>query len=161
MGVKGLLQFIKERTQKAVIPSRIGRFSGKSLALDISVFLYRFAPSLKERWLEGFEALISSLSGINIYYVFDGKPCLENNKTMELRRERAENAKIYCRELKKEINDYERDNKEIGEHLVKFVDENAELYIKLAKERLNVYVITDKDKEKLMLFLSEKDTIFL
>ena len=82
MGIKNLLPFIRDRCPKGVIPANIGRFPGKSLALDVSVFLYRFASSKKERWLEGFEALDSSLNGINIYWVFDGKPCLEKNKTM-------------------------------------------------------------------------------
>jgi len=103
----------------------------------------------------GFKQLIISLKGFTIFWVFDGKPCSEKDNTIELRRQKAENAKKYCEELKKEIKEYEK-NEEVGELLSKFVSENDELDLETAKERLEVYIISEKDKKKLQEFLEEK-----
>ena len=104
----------------------IDKFRRKGLGLYVSIFLYRFASAVREKWLDGFEQLITSLNGFNIIYVFDSTPSSEKDHTMEQRKERAEDAKKYCEEMKKEIKEYER-NEEVGELLLRFTDNEGKV----------------------------------
>ena len=57
--------------------------------------------------------------------------------------------------MKQEIKEYEK-NEEVEELLSRFVTENDEVDLETAKERLEVYIISEKDKKKLQEFLEEK-----
>jgi len=86
MGIKQLNHFLMENcTQKAIYKTSLKQFSNKTIVIDTSIYLYKFAE--KNAVAENIYLMISVFRQYNIVpvFVFDGKPPAEK-KTLLIRR---------------------------------------------------------------------------
>jgi len=91
MGIKDLCQFLKKNYQDINLKVPIKRFYGERIAIDTSVYLYKFIcihNQNKGNWLDMFINFILFLRKNNIrpLFVFDGTPPKEKEKTQNDRR---------------------------------------------------------------------------
>ena len=102
--------------------SHISDFAYKKLAIDTTLFLYKFKAALGDKWLTGFLNLIKCLrrNQIHCVFIFDGKSPVEKKTEQESRREKK-------RKLEGTVNEIEND-------LVKYY-ENGVVSERLSKLR--------------------------
>jgi flap endonuclease-1 len=100
MGVKELNPFLREHSPEAITETLLKDFSGKKIAIDTSIYFYKFLYK-NDRFLEGFFQQIYRLRVNNMIpiYIFDGIPPPEKNKTLQQRRERKDDIKNNIKEL--------------------------------------------------------------
>lgn len=93
MGIKDLCQFLKKLQPELIVSVPLEQLSGHALAVDASVYLYKFIcvnNQFKGNWIDMFITLVQWLRRFNIrpVFVFDGKPPQEKSATQTERRER-------------------------------------------------------------------------
>ena len=81
MGIKDLNGFLKEHVPEALSIKHFNELSGKTVAIDTSIYFYKFLYK-NERFLESFFNQIAHLRQYNItpIYVFDVVLLLKNWK---------------------------------------------------------------------------------
>lgn len=107
MGIKNLVKLIKTICPEVIQTADLNQFSGKKVAIDTSIYMYRFMYSLKISKsvdgspLEGFIRQVAALTnyGIIPLYVFDGKPPEEKRDTIKDRIERKDKTTDKINEL--------------------------------------------------------------
>jgi 5'-3' exonuclease len=99
MGIHGLSKFIRDKFANAITCHHLSEFAYKIIAVDISVFLYKYsAINTKNRgisaeknnqWLEMIVQLVGVLRKNNIHciFIYDGKAPKEKEFTQKKRRE--------------------------------------------------------------------------
>jgi flap endonuclease-1 len=104
MGVKDLNPFLRENTPDAIKEVLLKEFSGKIVAIDTSIYFYKFLYK-NDRFLEGFFQQIYRLcsNGITPIYVFDGMPPPEKLKTLQQRRDRKDDIKNTIKTLEDDV----------------------------------------------------------
>ena len=107
MGIKNILSYLR-RYEDLIESINISQFKGQTLALDVSVFLYRYLATFQEKWLSAFQHLIQSFQHfqINIIYVFDGVPLSDKRECLELRRENKQKFHERMKHLKETLVKY-------------------------------------------------------
>ena len=90
MGIKNLGTFLRKKTPNIIREIPLTSFKYESIALDASVFLYKFVcldNGLRGNWIDMFLSLFTHLKRykINPIIVFDGKPPSEKLDTKEKR----------------------------------------------------------------------------
>ena len=100
MGIKNLNKFLRDKCPEVFQKMHISNFSFKKVAIDISLYMYKFKAIAGERWLLAFINLITSLrrNHMHCIFIFDGKSPPE--KEEERARRRVERDK-----LEKKVND--------------------------------------------------------
>lgn len=91
MGIKDLCQFLRKIAPDLVVEVPLSSLSGQRLAVDASVYLYKFIcmdNQLKGQWVDMFINFIVWLRKNNIrpLFVFDGKPPKQKERTQKERR---------------------------------------------------------------------------
>jgi len=88
MGIKDLKSLIQKHSPNGMSEKSLSAYSGKSIAIDTSIYLYRFVAF--GNYLTGFAKQILMLRNNNIrpVYVFDGKPPEEKNGVIKGRKAR-------------------------------------------------------------------------
>lgn len=110
MGIKGLTQLIKEYSPDAIETTNLHQLSGKRVAIDASLFIYKMLINMRGKnnsYLTNSEGkIVSHITGIfyktsnylavNItpIYVFDGKPPASKSDVLKNRNTKASNAKL-------------------------------------------------------------------
>nr|QDY52174.1 XPG I-region [Mimiviridae sp. ChoanoV1] len=86
MGIKDLNKFITRFTPKAITRKNISTFNGLTLAVDVSIFLYKYKYSNKliHSFLQQYYHY--KKNNIELIYIFDGKPPKEKKKILESRK---------------------------------------------------------------------------
>ena len=95
MGIKDLMSVIKTRCPEELRVINLSVLSGYKIAIDISIFLYRYIRSCGiDQWMNSFIVFLITLkkSGITAICIFDGpNPPVE--KSLEQQKRRAQNAR--------------------------------------------------------------------
>jgi flap endonuclease-1 len=110
MGIKGLTQLIKQNAPDAIETINLHKLSGKKVAVDTSLFLYKMLINMRTADQSYFTSkegkVVSHITGIfyktvnylavNItpIYVFDGKPPEYKNNVLKQRNDKVANAKL-------------------------------------------------------------------
>ena len=81
-----LNRFIQSKCKESISCIPLSSLSGKKIAVDISIYLYKYLS--ENALLENLYLMISVFREYNIIpiFIFDGKPPVEKNETIELRR---------------------------------------------------------------------------
>ena len=89
MGINGLNTFLKEVVPKSLREVSLNKFNKCSIAIDTSIYLYKFLYK-NDRFIEGFFQQIYRLllNGIIPIYIFDGQPPEEKKEILLLRKEK-------------------------------------------------------------------------
>lgn len=129
MGVKGLCQYLRKLVPDLEIEIPISSLGGQRLAVDASVYLYKFIcmdNQFKGKWLDMFISFIIFLRKNNIrpVFVFDGKPPPQKERTQKERRaqrHRTEQRVLELEELVEAVNEIDF-NEKIPKSLRKRID---------------------------------------
>ena len=104
MGIKNFHCLFRKKLQDDYHEYKLSELEGMTLAIDTSIFFYRFLykhPRFIEQFLEQIYKLIQS--GITPIYIFDGKPPKEKQNELNDRKERKNEMKDKMKELQKEL----------------------------------------------------------
>jgi 5'-3' exonuclease len=109
MGIKGLSRFVRERTS-AITDIHISQFAGKRIALDVSIFFYKYKAVYAERAITAFYSLLKSFrnNGVHCIFVFDGKSPVEKTETLRKREKQRVSIQERSISIKNAIDAYER-----------------------------------------------------
>ena len=160
MGIKDLNKFIKTFTPKAIKQVPISNYKGKTLAVDTSIFLYKFKYSNK--LIDSFfqQYYHFKKEGVDLIYVFDGKPPEEKEYVLNNRKNTKEKQISKIEELKNKIENTSVDNLEEKKKLKKQLSEAQRRYINITQEDIdNVKKLFDKIGAKYIHYESEADPI--
>jgi len=88
-----LNRFIQSKCKESISCIPLSSLSGKKIAVDISIYLYKYLS--ENALLENLYLMISIFREHNIIpiFIFDGKPPIEKNGTIELRRKTKNSAR--------------------------------------------------------------------
>jgi len=91
MGIKDLNVFIRSNVPHAINERELFFFKGKKVAIDTSIFMYKFLYK-NDNFLEGFFQQIYKLliNGITPIYVFDGRPSVHKYDVVKQRKNKKE-----------------------------------------------------------------------
>jgi 5'-3' exonuclease len=100
MGIRYLNRFLKENASKSIKLCRLAELSGKKIAVDISIYMYRFASD--NNLIENIYLMLSVFKHYNIIpiFVFDGKPPPEKRELLQKRKEDKQEAEEEYNKLK-------------------------------------------------------------
>ena len=87
MGIKGLNRFLKDNASTAIKLVSLAELSGKKIAIDISIYMYKYASD--GVLIENIYLMLSIFRHYNIIpiFIFDGKPPTEKKELLQKRRE--------------------------------------------------------------------------
>jgi len=109
MGIRMLNKFLQDKCKSSISRINLSELSGKKVAVDISIYLYKFLSD--NVLLENLYLMISIFREHNIIpiFVFDGKPPVEKNDTIAFRKKTKRNAREEYYRLKQILDDIESD----------------------------------------------------
>ena len=145
MGIKDLNKFITTFCPKAIKKLPISHYSGKKIAVDVSIFLYKFIYSNKliDSFYQQYYHFIKE--NIELIYVFDGKPPEEKEYVLNSRKNTKE----------KQINKIEE-----MEKALELIPAENTIEIKRAKMKLNeakrkCIIVTQEDINNVKLLFDK------
>jgi len=136
MGIKNLNKFLRNNCEDAIKFIHIKELSGKKIAIDISIYMYKFAS--ENCLIENMYLMLSIFRYYNIIpiFIFDGKPPTEKKELLEKRKNDKKEAKKEYNKLadilKNEINN-EYDKQE----LINNMDILKKQFIYINKEKID------------------------
>ena len=103
MGIKHLNRFLREEAQQCIKFISLAELSGKKIAVDISIYMYKYAS--EGTLLENMYLMLSTMIYYNIIpvFIFDGKPPPEKKELLQKRKEDKQEAEKEYNQLKKQL----------------------------------------------------------
>jgi flap endonuclease-1 len=100
MGIKHLNQFLKENSGESIKFISIAELSGKKIAVDISIYMYKYAS--EDTLIENIYLMLSVFRHYNVIpiFIFDGKPPTEKKELLQKRRQDKREAEEEFNKLK-------------------------------------------------------------
>lgn len=100
MGIRYLNRFLKENASSSINLCKLSELSGKKVAVDISIYMYRFAS--ENALIENMYLMLSVFRHYNIIpiFIFDGKPPPEKQELLQKRKEEKQDAEEEYNRLK-------------------------------------------------------------
>ena len=100
MGIRYLNRFLKDNASSSIKLCRLSELSGKKIAVDISIYMHRFASD--GTLIENMYLMLSVFRHYNIIpiFVFDGKPPPEKRQLLKKRKEDKQEAENEYNKLK-------------------------------------------------------------
>ena len=88
MGIQGLTPFLKKFAPSVFSTVYLSNFSKKKIAIDISLFLYKYKVIYGEQWLSGILQMLTLLRSFSIHpiIIFDGEAPIEKMEEQQNRR---------------------------------------------------------------------------
>jgi len=110
MGIKHLHQVLQKYAPNCYKTRHLSEFAYQRVAIDISLYLYKYKAIAGDRWLESFVYLISCLRKWNIHcvFVYDNKAPDEKKAEQQRRRETRAKQGDRVAELENDIRQYEK-----------------------------------------------------
>lgn len=118
MGIKNLHRILEKYAPDCYTPKHLSEFQYKKIAIDISLYLYKYKAIAGPRWLDSFVALINSLRKWNVHciFIYDGQAPAEKLEEQKRRRDTRAKMGDKIAMMEAEIEQYERDGT-IGDSL--------------------------------------------
>jgi flap endonuclease-1 len=100
MGIRYLNRFLKDNASPSIKLCNLAELSGKKIAVDISIYMYRFASD--DTLIENMYLMLSVFRYYNIIpiFIFDGKPPPEKRELLQKRKEDKQEAENEYNKLK-------------------------------------------------------------
>lgn len=101
MGIKQLNKLLKSKCKDCINIINLNNFSGKIIAVDISIYLYKYISTNKSNFTDMFILQILKLYKNNIlpFYIFDGKPPDAKNDIIQNRKNNKKNIEQKIKDL--------------------------------------------------------------
>ena len=122
MGIRHLNRFLKDNCTESIRCINMAELSGKRIAVDISIYLYKYEA--ENALLENIYVMLSIFRHYNIIpiFIFDGKPPPEKRQLLIKRREDREEAQEEYKKLELQLEKLDREKdkekQEIIENMV-------------------------------------------
>lgn len=119
MGIRYLNRFLKDNASPSINLYNLAELSGKKIAVDISIYIYRFAGD--NTLIENIYLMLSIFRHYNIIpiFVFDGRAPVEKLELLQKRKDDKEKAQEEYNKLKNSLNNEmnETEKQEIIYHM--------------------------------------------
>tara|TARA_B110000858_G_scaffold196643_1_gene255955 strand:+ start:1227 stop:2105 length:879 start_codon:yes stop_codon:yes gene_type:complete len=163
MGIRLLNRFLRKKNPKGIQETHLRYFTGKKIAVDISIYLYRYASqdSLTDNILK--MCNIFQHYKIRPLFIFDGKSTKVKSETLELRREQKKVAYKKYHELKNDsttfIKNKERLMREL-KHKSTFINIEMINKVKNLLDSCNMsYITANGEADELCAALARKKKV--
>jgi 5'-3' exonuclease len=159
MGIRMLNKFLQDKCKSSISRVNLSELSGKKIAVDISIYLYKFLGD--NALLENLYLMISIFRENNIIpvFVFDGKPPAEKNDTIAFRKKTKINARDEYYRLKQILDDIESDvavsDCDGGGGGGGGGDDDEETVTDIPSNTADIRIMMDKLKKKFVILKSE------
>ena len=112
MGIKNLNSFLKKHCPSVFKHVELSSYKGKTLAIDISLYLFKYKALYGDKWLSAFVNLICVLkkNRINCVFVYDNGAPPEKKEEQDSRRDQRDKLKNKIEQLQLDIRNYESNN---------------------------------------------------
>ena len=136
MGIKHLNRFLREEAQDCIKFISLAELSGKKIAVDISIYMYKYAS--EGTLLENMYLMLSTMIHYNIVpvFIFDGKPPPEKKELLQKRKEDKQEAEKEYNQLKKQLENKTIDDVEKQE-VVNNMDILKKKFIHIGKNEID------------------------
>ena len=138
MGIQYLNRIIRTYAYKGVRELSLRSLKGKTLAVDTSIYLYRYQA--EDALIENMYLMISLFRHHDItpVFVFDGEPPAEKRELLEERKRDKEEAKMRWLELEKELNSTNKnDDEDKINELIEEMDKEKKKFVKISRKDVN------------------------
>jgi len=105
MGIRYLNRFLKENASQSIKLCNLSELSGKKIAVDISIYMYKFASD--GTLIENIYLMLSLFKHYNIIpiFIFDGNPPEEKKQLLQKRKKDKKQAEKEFKGIKTTIRD--------------------------------------------------------
>lgn len=87
MGIKNLNSILKRYASHTLSKqTALSKYVGKTIAVDASVYMYKYKSVYGRQWISVFYNFLTSLSGMRCIFVFDSKTCIHEKVAERARR---------------------------------------------------------------------------
>jgi len=139
MGIKGLNRYIRENCKKSTKLFHLSNVTGKKIAVDTSIFLYKYEG--EGALMENMYRMLSIFRyyGVIPLFVFDGAPPTEKKALLQYRRERKELAINNCAKMEEEL----LSTRETGIHnedqykMIELLNQTKKQCVYMTREKIN------------------------
>lgn len=138
MGIKNLNRFMRDYcTNESIKCVPVSYLSGKKIAVDISIYIYKFIGD--ECLIENMYLMLSIFRHYNVIpiFVFDGKPPTEKKELLIKRKNDKKYAQNEYNKLKQQLNSEEVDDDEKQE-IITTMDLLKKQFVYIQKEQINM-----------------------
>ncbi len=134
MGIKNLNSFLEKHAKLAITEQNLSRYKNKKVAIDTSIFLYKFKYSGK--FLESFINQVYHFSRFDIIpiYVFDGAPPKEKQEVLDSRKEHKQKILQKIEELEGQISKLTLDQEDLKRELEIQIKQTQKKCINITRE---------------------------
>ena len=111
MGIKNLHQFLRKKCPEAYQEIHLSQLAYKKVAIDVSLFLFKYKSAVGERWIQSFINLILCLrrNHVHCYFVFDGPSPIEKAQEKQKRKDSKQKIDDKANDLEFAIDKYHQD----------------------------------------------------
>lgn len=136
MGIKNLSKFLQKHVPHLYEKKSLAEYSGKRIAIDTHIFLYRFKSMAKSRWMNSLVNMILQLKRYNIQpiFIYDTKAHDLKWAKIQERKKRRSQANERIENIRRAYERYEKSNhREVDPILTQIVEKSVRQVSKLLK----------------------------
>lgn len=110
MGIKSLHKLLEKYAKGCYTTKHLSEYSYKKVAIDISLYLYKYKAIAGNRWVESFINLVNCLRKWDVHciFIYDGQAPVEKLEEQKRRRDSRENQSKRIKELESQIEEFEK-----------------------------------------------------
>jgi 5'-3' exonuclease len=118
-------------------PTHISQFAFERVAIDTTLYIYKFKAAMGDRWISGFLNLIKCFRSniVHPVFIFDGKPPIQKQEEQQARKDDRQKLQNNIDQLEKDITTYHATG-DISENLMKLSTPGKEFDIVEVEVRL-------------------------
>jgi len=137
MGIRHLNKFLRTNCPNSIACINMKEISGKKIAIDVSIYLYKFAAD--NTLIENMYLMLSIFRYYQItpVFIFDGKPPDEKKQVLEKRKSDKVHAKKEFQELKKQLETDEHLDHDEKQEISIAMDLLKKKFIYIQKEQID------------------------
>lgn len=108
MGIKNLYTFLRKNSISAFSEVKLSSLKGSRVAIDTSIYLYKYKSMYGDNWLNSFINFIFTLKKHEIIsvFIYDTKSPIEKNQKKEERKQRKKNAENKIQSISRALEEY-------------------------------------------------------
>ena len=112
MGIKNLNSFLRKNCPNVYVEKHLSNYAFKKIAIDISLYMFKYKTIFGDNWVDAFINLISCLrrNEIHCVFVYDGKAPPDKEKEQEKRIKERQKIREKAQETSEAISQYYLDN---------------------------------------------------
>jgi 5'-3' exonuclease len=164
MGIKNLHKFLQKHAPQVYSEKHLSEYSGLKIAIDITLYLYKFKTTFRGKWVNAFLNMIALLKKFNIQgiFIYDTKaPEMKSAKIQERRLKRI-NAENRIKAINKAVDDFknqgESDDTVI---LTQIMDKHSDKAMTLLRPTNPIAIPINLDVIQLEISRLEKQIVYI